>query len=44
MELRAFFAELIPRLRSIELAGKPALTQSTFVGGLKHLPISYELS
>jgi cytochrome P450 len=44
MELRALFSELIPRLRSIELAGKPQLSQSTFVGGLKHLPVSYELS
>jgi cytochrome P450 len=43
MELRALFSELIPRLRSIELAGKPELTLSTFVGGLKHLPIRYEL-
>jgi cytochrome P450 len=44
MELRALFNELIPRLRSLELAGEPALTQSTFVGGLKHLPIRYELT
>jgi hypothetical protein len=44
MELRALFAELVPRLRSIELTGKPELVQSTFVGGLKHLPISYELN
>jgi cytochrome P450 len=43
MELRALFGELIPRLRSIELAGKPELTLSTFVGGLKHLPVRYEL-
>ena len=43
MEIKALLTELIPRLRSIELAGKPDLTHTTFVGGLKHLPISYEL-
>src|ERR1700704_542570 len=40
MEIKALLTELIPRLRSIELAGKPDLTHTTFVGGLKHLPIS----
>jgi cytochrome P450 len=44
METRAFFAELLPRLESIELAGRPEWTATTFVGGLKHLPIRYRLS
>ncbi|GAA2878698.1 cytochrome P450 [Streptosporangium fragile] len=44
METRAFFAELLPRLGSIELAGAPELTATTFVGGLKHLPIRYTLT
>jgi cytochrome P450 len=43
METRAFFAELLPRLESIELAGQPEWTATTFVGGLKHLPIRYSL-
>jgi cytochrome P450 len=43
METRAFFAELLPRLESIELAGRPEWTATTFVGGLKHLPIRYTL-
>jgi cytochrome P450 len=43
METRAFFAELLPRLQSIELAGRPEWTATTFVGGLKHLPIRYTL-
>ncbi|HYZ54705.1 MAG TPA: cytochrome P450 [Streptosporangiaceae bacterium] len=38
METRAFYAELLPRLRTIELAGQPEWTATTFVGGLKHLP------
>jgi cytochrome P450 len=44
METRAFFEELIPRLRSIELAGEPELVKTLFVGGLKHLPIRAEVS
>ena len=43
METRAFYAELLPRLESIELAGRPEWTATTFVGGLKHLPIRYTL-
>jgi cytochrome P450 len=43
MEVSSFFTELIPRLKSIELNGDPELTATTFVGGLKHLPIRYEL-
>lgn len=38
-ETRAFFAELLPRLESIELAGEPQMIPTTFVGGLKRLPI-----
>ena len=41
MEIRSFFTELLPRLESIEPAGEPELVQTTFVGGLKHLPIRY---
>jgi cytochrome P450 len=44
MEVNSFFTELLPRLTSIELAGQPELIATTFVGGLKHLPIRYELS
>ncbi|MFW0783361.1 cytochrome P450 [Gordonia sp. CPCC 206044] len=43
MEISSFFNELLPRLRSIELAGEPELTATTFVGGLKHLPIKYTM-
>jgi cytochrome P450 len=43
MEMNSLFTELIPRLVSIELAGEPELTATTFVGGLKHLPIRYSL-
>lgn len=43
MEIRAFFKELLGRLDSIELTGKPAKVQSTFVSGLKTLPVRYRL-
>ncbi|ACY99305.1 cytochrome P450 [Thermomonospora curvata DSM 43183] len=43
LEARIFFEELVPRLESIELAGEPQLIATTFVGGLKHLPIRYTL-
>lgn len=43
MEMNSLFSELLPRLESIELAGKPELSATTFVGGLKHLPIRYSL-
>lgn len=40
-EMRAFWEELIPRLRSVELAGAPVLRSSNFIGGFKHLPIRF---
>ena len=43
MEMNSFFSELIPRIKSIELAGKPEHMATTFVGGLKHLPIRVTL-
>jgi cytochrome P450 len=44
MEINSFFTELVPRITSIELAGKPEHMATTFLGGLKHLPIRCELS
>ena len=41
MEMRIFWEELLPRLKSVELAGEPKLTEANFVGGLKSLPIRY---
>ena len=43
MEVSSFFSELIPRLKSIELTGDPESVATTFVGGLKHLPVRYSL-
>ena len=44
MELKALFTELARRLDRVELTGEPALMKTLFVGGLKHLPIRYEMS
>jgi cytochrome P450 len=43
-EIKALLTELVPRLKSIEFAGKPELSSSYFVGGLKRLPIQYEIT
>jgi cytochrome P450 len=43
MEMNSLFTELVPRLQSVELAGVPELSATTFVGGLKHLPIRYSM-
>ncbi len=42
MEMRILMEELLPRLKSLELAGDPARVESVFVGGLKRLPIRFE--
>jgi cytochrome P450 len=44
MEVNSFFTELLPRLKSIELTGDPEFVATTFVGGLKHLPVRYSLA
>ena len=43
MEIRALFAELLPRLEAIELAGEPRNSIANFVSGLKTLPVRYSL-
>jgi cytochrome P450 len=43
MEISALYRKLLERVDRIELAGTPKYTQSTFVGGLKSLPIRYRM-
>jgi hypothetical protein len=43
MEMAALYRELLARVDHIELAGEPRYIQSTFVGGLKSLPIRYRM-
>jgi cytochrome P450 len=44
METQAIFAELVPRLEHVELAGPVEGVHSTFVSGLKQLPLRYRLN
>jgi alpha-terpineol hydroxylase len=39
LEMRILFEELLPRLKSIELAGEPVWKVSNFVSGIKSLPL-----
>ena len=39
MEMKHLYEELFSRVQSIELNGEPKLVQSTFVSGLKSLPV-----
>ena len=39
LELRVLLEELVPRVRSIELAGEPERIRSNFSNGLKRLPV-----
>ena len=43
MEMSALYRALLARVDHIELAGTPAYTHSSFVGGLKSLPIRYRM-
>jgi len=43
MEVNSFFTELLPQVKSIELTGAAEFVATTFVGGLKHLPVRYQL-
>lgn len=44
MEMRILFEELLPKLKSVKLAGEPRYSESWFVNGLKTLPIEFELA
>jgi cytochrome P450 len=41
---RALLRELIPRLAAVEIIGEPEQIRSSFVVGLKHLPIRYRIA
>jgi hypothetical protein len=44
MEIRVLLEELAPRLEHVALAGPPERLVSSFVGGVKHLPIRYRVA
>jgi cytochrome P450 len=39
LEIRVMLEELLPRLRTIELAGPVARVRSNFINGIKHMPV-----
>ena len=41
LEMRILFEVLLDRIETVELAGEPARSKSTFVGGLKTLPLRF---
>ncbi len=43
MEMRIFFSQLLPRIVSMEMIGDADYLQASFVHGIKHLPIRYQL-
>ncbi|MEL7319984.1 MAG: cytochrome P450 [Pseudomonadota bacterium] len=42
LEMRILFETLLDRIETVELAGEPRRATSTFVGGLKTLPLSFK--
>ena len=44
MEMRVLFSELLPRLRSVELAGEVTRVRSNFVNGIKQFPVRVQPS
>ena len=41
MELRLIFDELLTRIPDITLAGEPERLRSNFIGGIKHMPVTW---
>ena len=41
LELKVIFQELFRRFPDIQLAGEPERLRSTFIGGIKHLPVRF---
>src|SRR5216684_1749386 len=44
LEIRIFFEELLSRLESVEIAGRPRRSASIFIGGPKTLPLRYRIN
>ena len=44
MEMRILFEELLPRLKSVQLAGTPKQSMAVFVNGPKTVPIQFEMA
>ena len=40
-ELRILFAELLQRIPDMKMTGEPDILRSNFIGGVKHMPVSF---
>ncbi|HEY2105902.1 MAG TPA: hypothetical protein VGH29_08960, partial [Candidatus Binataceae bacterium] len=43
LELQMIFREIAARMEQVELAGPISRMRSSFVGGIKHMPIRYKM-
>ena len=43
MEVARFFRELLPRITQFEMSEEPTWIHANFVGGLKSMPVRYQL-
>lgn len=43
MELKLIFQEVLERIPDMELAGDVAMLRSNFIGGVKHMPVTYSV-
>ncbi|MCA9845908.1 MAG: cytochrome P450, partial [Dehalococcoidia bacterium] len=41
LEIKVLLQELFARFPNIHLNGEPERLRSTFIGGIKHLPVAY---
>jgi cholest-4-en-3-one 26-monooxygenase len=41
MELRLILREVLDRIPDMELAGEPKILRSNFIGGVKHMPVTF---
>jgi cholest-4-en-3-one 26-monooxygenase len=41
MELRLIFDEILDRIPDLQLAAEPQFLRSNFIGGIKHMPVTY---
>jgi cholest-4-en-3-one 26-monooxygenase len=43
MELKLIFREILERIPDMRLAGDPQILRSNFIGGVKHMPVTYSV-
>ncbi len=41
MELKLIFREILERIPDMQLAGDVEILRSNFIGGIKHMPVTY---